>query len=150
MRKIGNRAFLFIVAAVIVVYAALQSEEQSPVVVTKVIDGDTVIIQGGESVRLLGIDSDERGHPCYAPAKKRLEELVLGKTVYLEKDNEDKDQYGRLLRHVFLGEESVNAVLVAEGLAIARFEKGNEKYKEGIIAAERYAMENKIGCKWSG
>ena len=53
--------------------------------VTKVIDGDTVIAEG-ESIRLLGIDADEKGYPCYSAAKMRIEELVLGKEVYLESD----------------------------------------------------------------
>src|SRR3989344_5062730 len=65
--------------------------------VTKIIDGDTVIIEGGYSVRLLGIDSDEKGYPCYSPAKERIEELVLNKEIYLEADKEDQDQYKRYL-----------------------------------------------------
>ena len=63
--------------------------------VTKVLDGDTVIIEGGYSVRLLGIDADERGYPCYSSAKERLEELVLNEEVYVEADKEDQDQYKR-------------------------------------------------------
>src|SRR3989338_7034296 len=62
--------------------------------VSKVIDGDTIIIEG-ESYRLLGMDTDERGYPCFNIAKKRMEELVLGKEVALESDAEDKDQYQR-------------------------------------------------------
>jgi micrococcal nuclease len=116
--------------------------------VTKVIDGDTVIISGGRSVRLLGIDSDERGQPCYNQAKQRLESLVLNKKVYLELDKEDKDQYGRLLRYIFLDEQNINVLLVKEGLAIARFQ-GNEKYSQEITEAEEEAMNKKLGCKWS-
>ncbi|MDO8743173.1 MAG: hypothetical protein Q7J30_01265, partial [Candidatus Azambacteria bacterium] len=32
---------------------------------TKIIDGDTFLIEGGYSIRVLGIDADERGYPCY-------------------------------------------------------------------------------------
>ncbi|MEO0118550.1 MAG: hypothetical protein ABIK66_05455, partial [candidate division WOR-3 bacterium] len=63
--------------------------------VTKVIDGDTFLIEGGYSVRLLGIDVDEKGYPCYNAAKSRLEELILNKKVKLEKGVEDFDQYCR-------------------------------------------------------
>lgn len=118
--------------------------------VTKIIDGDTVIIEGGYSVRLLGIDADEKGYPCYKPAKQRLEELVLNKEVYLESDKEDQDQYKRYLRYLILDNENINLGLVKEGLAIARFSPENVKYREEIIAAEKEARENKIGCKWSG
>lgn len=116
-------------------------------IVTKIIDGDTVIIEGGESLRLLGIDCDERGKPCYSIAKERIEELLLGKTVVLESDSEDKDQYGRILRYIFLENQNINEQLVEEGYCIARFVK-DSKYKEEIQTAERYAIKNKVGCKW--
>lgn len=118
--------------------------------VTKIIDGDTVIIEGGYSVRLLGIDADEKGYPCYEPAKQRLEELVLNKEVYLESDKEDQDQYKRYLRYLILDDENINLRLVKEGLAIARFYPENVKHREEIVAAEKEAEENGVGCKWGG
>ncbi len=116
--------------------------------VTKIIDGDTVVIEGGYHVRLLGIDADEKGYPCYEPAKQRLEELVLNKEVYLEPDKEDQDQYKRYLRYIILDNGNINLKLVEEGLAVARFYPENVKYREEIIAAEKEAIENEIGCKW--
>lgn len=115
--------------------------------VTKVLDGDTVII-GGASVRLLGIDADEPGYSCYAEAKKRIEELILNKEITLERDQEDKDQYQRYLRYIFLNGKNINLQLVKEGLAVARFFPENVKYKEDILNAEREAREFKRGCKW--
>ena len=115
--------------------------------VSKIIDGDTIIIEG-ESVRLLGIDTDERGQPCYSAAKNRIEELVLDKEVELVADTEDKDMYKRYLRYIFLDGENINLKLVQEGLAVARFSPENIKYKQEIIDAEKQARENKIGCKW--
>ncbi len=115
--------------------------------VTKVLDGDTVIIEGGHSVRLLGIDADEKGYQCYSSAKKRLEELVLNKEVYLEVDGED--QYKRYLGYLVLDGENINLKLVREGFAIARFSPEDIKYKEEIIGAEKQAKENGIGCKWA-
>ncbi len=115
--------------------------------VTKIIDGDTVIVEG-ESVRLLGIDADEKGYPCYDVAKNKIEELVLGKEVVLKKDVADKDQYGRYLRYIFLNNKNINLQLVEEGLAVARFSPENVKYKQEIVEAEKNARENEIGCKW--
>lgn len=120
----------------------------SETIVTKVIDGDTVIVEGGYHVRLLGIDADEAGYPCYQAAKSRLEELVLNKEVRLEKDQTDIDQYERCLRYIFLGNQNINLQLVKEGLAIARFYGPDVKYKDEIATAEKEAIENKIGCKW--
>lgn len=121
--------------------------------VSKVIDGDTVVING-ESIRLLGIDADERGYECYNQAKKRLEELVLNKEILMESDERDKDIYERYLRYLFVeiknGKEemiNINLKLVEEGFAIARFYE-NKKYKKEIINAEQVARENNVGCKW--
>ena len=119
-------------------------------IVTKVIDGDTVVVEGGWHVRLLGMDADETGYPCYLPAKTRLEDLVLAKNVVLEKDKTDLDQYGRCLRYIFVGSTNIDVQLVKEGLAIARFYAPDIKYKSEITAAETYAQQNKLGCKWSG
>ncbi len=118
--------------------------------VTKIIDGDTVVVEGGSSVRLLGIDADERGYPCYDPAKQRLEELVLNKEVSLVSDSADKDQYQRLLRFLILDGENINTVMVKEGFAVARFYPENQKFKADIVEAEKTAIENKVGCKWGG
>ena len=118
-------------------------------VVTKVIDGDTVVVEGGWHVRLLGMDADEKGYPCYEPAKTRLEELVLSKQIKLEKDKSDVDQYGRCLRYIFVGNENIDVQLVKEGLAVARFYAPDIKYKTEITEAEKQAQTNKIGCKWS-
>lgn len=125
---------------------------------TKVIDGDTFLIEGGYSVRVLGIDADERGYPCYDAAKTGLEELILNKEVRLEKGTEDKDQWCRYLRYIFLpasakavagkDDKNVSSELVKEGLAVARFSPEDVKYREEISNAEKTAKENKVGCKW--
>lgn len=119
-------------------------------IVTKVIDGDTVVVEGGYHVRLLGMDADEKDYPCYDPAKNRLEALVLGKQVLLEKDKTDVDQYGRCLRYIFLGNTDVDVQLVKEGLAIARFYEPDVKYKTEISEAENQAQTSGTGCKWAG
>ena len=116
---------------------------------TKIIDGDTFLIEGGYSVRILGIDADERGYPCYEAAKNKLEELILNQEVKLEKGIEDKDQWCRYLRYVILGKQNISLELVKEGLAVARFSPEDAKYREEIANAEKEAKENKVGCKWS-
>ena len=130
------------------------SDFQETVFVTRVIDGDTVIANG-ESIRLLGIDTDEKGERCYKEAKTKLEELVLNKDVKLENDDRNKDKYNRYLRWIFLVDEenktnnfNINLKMVQDGLAIARFYE-EKKYKKEILDAEKRARDKKIGCKWS-
>lgn len=97
-------------------------------IVTKVIDGDTIELDTKERVRYIGMNTPEiatkeKPDQCFAQeAKKKNEELVLNKTVRLEKDISDTDKYKRLLRFVYVtqpdGKElMVNAYLVQEGYA---------------------------------
>lgn len=115
--------------------------------VSKIIDGDTVVAEG-DHIRLLGFDTDERGEKCYKNATKRMTELVLNKEVILEKDVQNKDQYDRYLRYIFVNNTNIGLIMLKEGLAVARF-YDNTKYKAEFIEAEKEARVNKIGCKWS-
>lgn len=124
----------------------LQPQEKA--FVTQVIDGDTITIRGGQAVRLLGIDADERDGRCHAPAKRRLEELILHKSVWLERDARDRDKYSRLLRWIWLNSTLINAQLVAEGLAIARQGDGR-RWADEIAAAEIRALKARSGCVWN-
>lgn len=137
---------LFISGCQVTEQTVKQEKTFEKAIVTKIIDGDTIVIEGGKNVRLLGIDAPEKGERYYFEAKNYLEKLYL-KEVLLESDVEDKDQHGRLLRWVWFNNSLVNVELVKEGLAVARFYK-NMKYQKEIIEAERFASENKIGL-WS-
>lgn len=127
----------------------IAKEVQEEKIVTKIIDGDTVVVEGGEKIRLLGIDCDERGYECYDEARLYIEEVLLGKKVVLEQDGEDKDMYGRSLRYIFLDGQNINTKMVAKGLCVARFEQ-KSKYQDEIKKAESNAISGKVGCKWEG
>jgi len=89
--------------------------------VTEVIDGDTLEVKlGGKSWRLryIGVDAPEREEPFYEEALDFNRNLVAGGTVILVKDVSETDQYGRLLRYVYLEDGTfVNAELIRHGLA---------------------------------
>jgi len=83
-----------------------------------VIDGDTVILRGGERVRYVGIDTPERGEAFYREAAERNRELVEGRVVELEVCLADPvDKYGRTLGWLRSGGVEVGEVLLREGLA---------------------------------
>ncbi len=119
--------------------------------VTRVVDGDTIEIEGGQKVRYIGINTPETVDPrkpvqCFgAEAKKRNEELAQGKYVRLEKDVGDKDKYGRLVRYVYAGDVFVNLVLVKEGFASSYTYPPDVKYQNQFLEAERKAREQKHG-----
>lgn len=116
--------------------------------VTRVIDGDTVLLANGARVRLLGIDApemerDERPAEFKAQqAKDFLAHMVGGKKVRLEYDQLRYDHYGRLLAYLFLPEGPlVNVELVRQGLARVYSHTPNVRYQEVLMAAQRQAME---------
>jgi len=113
--------------------------------VSRVIDGDTFVLDSEEKVRLIGIDTPETYENYYTEAKERLEELVLNKEVSLEKDTSETDKYGRLLRYVYVGDTFINELLVEEGWAQAYPYKPDTKYKETFELAETNAKLSNLG-----
>jgi micrococcal nuclease len=127
----------------------LGSSESTPeaVLVTRIIDGDTIEIEGGQRVRYIGIDSPERSpSECQnQEATNRNTELVLNQTVTMEKDVSDTDRYGRLLRYVYVRDQMVNEVLVREGFAVASSYPPDIKHQALFTAAQDEAVQNMAG-----
>lgn len=121
--------------------------EDNLVKVVRVIDGDTIEIEGGEKIRYIGIDTPETVDPrkpvqCFGvEASKKNKEMVEGKTVRLEKDITDKDKYNRLLRYVWLGDVFVNLELVKQGFAYSYSYPPDVKYQDQINKAQQEARE---------
>ncbi len=126
--------------------------------VTKVIDGDTIQIEGGYKIRYIGIDAPETVDPkrpvgCYGrQASDKNKELVLGKNIIPEKDVSETDKFGRLLRYVYLagpeassGSVFVNDYLVRSGYAKVSTYPPDVKYQQQFLESERYARENNLG-----
>ena len=127
----------------------------TPATVTDIVDGDTIVvdIDGVEQrVRYIGIDTPETVHPSRPvqefgiEASNRNKELVSGKQVWLEKDVSETDQFGRLLRYVWLDADTmVNALLVTEGLAQVSTFPPDVKNNEYFIQLQAQARESQAG-----
>ncbi len=114
-------------------------------VVDEVVDGDTVVLQNGESVRLLGINTPEDDEPYADAATTQLEELVQGENVTLEQGRENRDRYDRLLRHIHYNGTHVNRALVAQGVATVYYPSGQDRYLDDLLDAEESArVEERI------
>ncbi len=122
--------------------------------VARVIDGDTVVLDDGRTVRYIGIDTPEitGGEECFSrEAKNQNEELVLGKNVILEKDVSETDRYNRLLRYVYVNSPDmgqdifVNEYLVREGYATVSTFPPDVKNQQRFMEAERKAREENKG-----
>lgn len=118
--------------------------------VGKVIDGDTIELANGDRIRLLGIDAPEKGDYNYYAAAGRLKELIINKTIELEKDVNNKDGFDRLLRYVFVddgagSEVFVNLQLVREGYAYAYVVAPDDRYIDELVGAENEARAERRG-----
>lgn len=114
-------------------------------VITRVIDGDTIETADSKTIRLLGINAPEKGEFYYNESFEELIKLVQYKKVILERDARNKDNYGRLLRYVYVDDTFVNLYLIQYGYAEV-YQPG--KYKEEFERAEDFARESRLGI-WS-
>ena len=139
------RLLLVVLSTILLLPACRSSSEIGEAQVIQVIDGDTIVIEGGYHIRYIGIDTPEVGQSYYEEAKQYNQELVDGKTVRLERDEkgEGEDKYGRWLRYVYVGDLFVNAELVRQGYAYV-YPEGHfpeVEYYGSLAQAEREARE---------
>jgi len=120
--------------------------------VIRVIDGDTIEIEGKIKVRYIGVNSPE-SEQCFAnESYLENKKLVEGKTITLIKDVSDKDKYGRLLRYVYIDPSTssgqvifVNDYLIKNGFAKIMMIKPDIKYSQQFKDGQGEAKINNIG-----
>ena len=119
-------------------------------IVERVIDGDTIVVSNDTHVRLLGINTPEKGEFYYQESKDFLANLTLNKTIKLEYGKEKQDLYGRTLAYIILDGKNVNIELVDEGYANFYFPSGKDVYYNSFVKAWEHCLENgKYLCKKS-
>lgn len=92
------------------------SEERS--VCTQVVDGDTIYLKNGKKVRLVGVNTPEKGVTGYQASKKFVQKLCLNREVGINVDDRKyRDKYGRTLAVVIVDGKNLNEMLLKEGLA---------------------------------
>lgn len=120
-----------------------------PAQVVNVIDGDTidVMIDGQpETIRYIGVDSPETNSQLGQDAAAANNALVAGETVYLLPDVTDRDQYGRLLRYVYLVDgRMVNQELVGLGHALSVAYPPDTAHQADFDAAQQQAQAERSG-----
>jgi len=142
-----------------------KSYDYDDILVRRTIDGDTIELENGERVRLIGIDTPEsrysakltrdarRTHAAYTTiiamgkeASRFTASLVQGARVRIEFDVQRRDHYNRLLGYVYLPDgRMLNAVLVREGYAQVYTVPPNVKHVDTFLALQKEARENKRG-----
>ena len=124
-------------------------QQREIVLVERIVDGDT-IMANNKSVRLLGINSPERGETYYEEASEFLGNLIFNKTVSLEFSKEKYDRYNRTLAYVFISEKNINIELIKNGFANIYFPSGKENcYPEFVKSWEECIKSNLNLCEKS-
>lgn len=131
-------------------------------VVIRVVSGDTIVVDGGQYVKLLGVMLPEEPEQAQK-ARKFLSSQVLGQEVEVETDGNNavfghKDKYGRLLAYVYRSSDHLflNAALVRQGLAyvdstslhkmrvgLQMYQQEARKAKQGVWEKAAYSPEEK-------
>jgi len=146
---------------------AKSGSELMKATIKNVIDGDTVVLDGThEKVRLILVNTPEskgeyehNPQPFALEAASFTEKILNGTTVWLEKGVQERDQYGRLLAYVWLGDISyemngekrtfenitMNELLLYEGLAKVAVYPPNTQYLDEFTATEEEAKKNRRG-----
>ncbi len=142
-----------------------QRYDYNNALVSRVVDGDTLVLENNERVRLIGIDTPEihesnkldrdvQRFGQDAATIKRLgqrayeftRKLVEGKRVRLEFDVERLDRYKRLLAYVYLEDGTfVNAAIVEQGYASLLTYPPNVRYADLFLKLYAQARQNQRG-----
>lgn len=148
---VKTNTFFFILLILFVNSTPLWSAEKTGIV-TRVYDGDTLILHG-ERVRLLGVDTPETNKTkrlkseCYAKeAKDYLSMRVLNEKIHIKTDPKaaQKDIYGRILAYVYLGDENINGTLIEKGYGFVYMD-GTYAKKADFIKRQKKAKRYKRG-----
>ncbi len=136
------------------------------ILVKRAVDGDTLLLESGERVRLIGIDTPEmhESKKLYRDSERSKQDiktiqdlgkraaeftrnLVEGKPVRLEFDVDRYDKYKRLLAYVYLVSDGtfVNAKIIEEGYASVMTYPPNVKHTDEFVKLYREARENNRG-----
>lgn len=125
------------------------------VTITRIVDGDTLVVRGDERVRLIGIDSPELNEDeCFADqATDHLTALVRpGTPVRLVYDVERYDRYGRTLAYLYRLDDGlhVNLAMAADGFAQQLTVPPNVAHAPDVNAAVAEARDTGRGLWGAG
>jgi micrococcal nuclease len=137
---------------------AVQKKRAGYFTVTRVLDGDTIEIERNgrkESIRLIGIDTDELEKDRVDPESYAWQATMFvfsliepDPQVKLEFDREREDKYERTLAYVYLPDgRMLNKEVIANGWAKTLTIEPNSRHAKDFAAAEAHARQARIG-RW--
>src|SRR5690606_33932738 len=153
-RLLKKAPFLFL----LILFGNVQAKCLAPeggeqVQVRRVIDGDTLVLQDGRRVRLIGVNAPERvrdrqpGEPLAERARDLVEIFVTqADRMVLYPGEDTQDRFGRTLAHLFNSAgESLEERMLAQGLARHLVVGRNDRFRKCLEQAEMRARQKREG-----
>jgi endonuclease YncB( thermonuclease family) len=110
--------------------------------VTRILDGDTLEVEGPRIVRLAGLLAPKEKEPGSAAATEGLADLVAGRRLILEPETPDTDRHGRLIAQVFLEDGTwLQGEILGRGLARVQTLADARARAAGMLDRERDARK---------
>jgi micrococcal nuclease len=118
--------------------------------VVRVYDGDTIQIEDGRKIRLIGVDAPEvespytKEEPYGSLSRKYLNGLLAGKKVLIIVGKEPFDRFGRTLAYVYADDVLINGRIIRDGWARV-YMRFDFEYKDLFTAYEKEARAKSVG-----
>ena len=141
-------------AAAVALATVDQREMVGPCAATRFVDGDTVDVACAEvkaRVRLLGIDTPERGRAGFHEATEALRRMAQRRPIYLVYEypyRPTRGRYGRLLAYLYAGNLNLNLEMVRAGWTAFYTKYGTGRFPAEFMQAEAEAIRGRRGL-WS-
>src|SRR3990167_6858584 len=135
----------------LILFLTIPTQASDNFLITRVIDGDTIVLSDGQKVRYIGVNAPETKRTDKITkalgerARAYNESLVLGRQVHVEFSSQQKDRYGRTLAYVYIGDTLINAEMILAGYASASYPQFNPKYAVLFKRLEQEARFAKRG-----
>ena len=138
MRRLTHSSILICLISYMLIIMTFGVSHATDCRVTRLIDGDTVLCQDNSRIRLAAIDAPEKRQRYGSDATRFLSNMISGKTItYTSKK---KDQYGRIIARIYVGDTDVCVEMVRHGYAWAYMTKDKD-----ILSAQTQAENDKAG-----
>ncbi len=140
-----KKLYLFGIFLLIFLITFTSAKKQEEFLVTKIIDGDTIKLENGQTIRMICVNTPEKGELGFEEATNYLKSIILNKKINLKKDISEKDKYNRLLRYIYLNNTLINELIVRKGYGFAYPFEPDTKFCAKILKAEQKAKKEKLG-----
>jgi endonuclease YncB( thermonuclease family) len=137
---------LLAVSAIALCASTFGAQAQTRLVVTKVVDGHTIVVNGKQRVTLVGVGEPPTGAVTVKDQQNRLEKLLIGRVVTIVPDSiMVPTKVTGITGYVYLSDTLVNALIIERGNSLA-VRAQNYQMRDRFLALEESAHLRRAGA----